>query len=167
MLFMVLSPMVYANIHIIAVFSRECKCFWRTRRRLGHTMRQGPTPENISTRFPMCNSCHSYRASGRCASSFMRALSNLFAVRGETTDDCTCNCGDTCSCGCSNCCESCTPAPARAAPASRAPANALPRPARPAPAPRVIAAIPAIAAQARRAVRTAIMPASTPSGAPM
>ena len=101
--------MVYANIHIIAVFSRECKCFWRTRRRLGHTMRQGPTPENISTRFPMCNSCHSYRASGRCSSSFMRALSNLFAVRGETTDDCTCNCSDTCSCGCSNCCESCTP----------------------------------------------------------
>lgn len=39
----------------------------------------------------------------------MRALSNLFAVRGETTDDCTCNCSDTCSCGCSNCCESCTP----------------------------------------------------------
>ena len=39
----------------------------------------------------------------------MRALSNLFAVRGETTDDCTCNCGDTCNCGCNNCCESCTP----------------------------------------------------------
>lgn len=39
----------------------------------------------------------------------MRALSNLFAVRGETTDDCTCNCSDTCSCGCSNCRESCTP----------------------------------------------------------
>ena len=46
----------------------------------------------------MCNSCHSYRASGRCSSSCMRALSNLFAVRGEKTDDCTCNCSDTCNC---------------------------------------------------------------------
>ena len=54
----------------------------------------------------MCNSCHSYRASGRCSSNFMRAISNLFAVRSESTDDCTCDCGQNCS---QNCCCSYTP----------------------------------------------------------
>ena len=108
-----MPPIFYAYIRIIAVFSSDCKCFWRTRRRHAHTMRQGPTPENISTRFPMCNSCHSYRASGRCSSNFMRAISNLFAVRSET-DDGTCDCGQNCSCNCNcNCCNSstctCTP----------------------------------------------------------
>ena len=77
------------------------------------------------TRFPMCNSCYSYRASSRCSSGFMRALSNLFAVRSESTDDstsnnccscCSCNnCTCTpcqCDCSCNNCsCDSCTCTP--------------------------------------------------------
>ena len=164
------------RIYIIAGFEAICKRFRPSRRGkalpLLHTMRQGPTPENILRGF-LC-AIPAIQPVRRDAAPGRRAVRRTSCGRSPTCLPCAASRRTTPAAAVTAAIAAAAPAP----PANAPPASAS-VPARPAPAPRARAIAPAIPAPARpvpvtraavrvrQAVRTATTPDSTPSGAIM